>query len=616
MITTTAPPPGEPRDPYHRLWRPALLAILCVAAGLRLWGALHDLPFSFYGDELYLMKRAMAMGTGDLNPHWFHKPALLMYLLAACYGGYFAVGAAIGQFDSVQAFGAHFLNGVGPFLLIGRMLVLAAGVGVVWLAAAIARRVFRSAAAGLAAGAVAAVLTPLVASSQEIKSDVPCAFLIALAVYLYLDVDRSTRRWFLARASFVGGAALGMHYYAIVLLPALALAEIVRARARHVTLAETARRLALLGALFVAGFFVSSPFNFLDPAAGAYYMNKAGGATTTEARFEPDAAITFEPGVQTSVHALGHFAGVLTRDSNLGWLLLLLTIAGMVAAARRSEARTLAVLVIVPWVLFVVAAIVVFPFHAAPRHMTAFLPLLCTLAWPGACLVASAVTRHGPVRSMVAAAVVALACVTPGAASVAANRDVSRIDSRVAAYRWIVGGMPRDARVLLDDYGPILNPSPIAIERLNTRLATLPSGPFTNHQAQRLALQRRYPPSAGFNLDELGHQWWLAAEKSDEALRSTPSDLDMGNPLVSRVPEPLQAYRQQGFRYVVSNSDAAGRYKQSPDRFPSFARFYAELAQLQPVMTFDPSSWHGKGPVVWVFDLNPCVLPACDLASR
>jgi len=70
------------RTDSDRASRIALAAVLLLAAALRLWALRHDLPFSYYGDELHFMRRAMAMGTGDLDPHWFHKPAFLMYLLA------------------------------------------------------------------------------------------------------------------------------------------------------------------------------------------------------------------------------------------------------------------------------------------------------------------------------------------------------------------------------------------------------------------------------------------------------------------------------------------------------------------------------------------------------
>ena len=96
-------------DPSDRAPRLALALVLLLAAALRLWAVRHDLPFSYFGDELHFMRRAMAVGTGDLNPHWFHKPAFLMYLLAFCYGLYFLVGRIAGAFHSTAEFGAHFL---------------------------------------------------------------------------------------------------------------------------------------------------------------------------------------------------------------------------------------------------------------------------------------------------------------------------------------------------------------------------------------------------------------------------------------------------------------------------------------------------------------------------
>jgi hypothetical protein len=533
-----------------------------------------------------------------------------MYLLLGSYGLYFLVGAAFGRFDTVKAFGAHFLNDTGPFLLIGRLIVVLAGVGVVWLSAAIARRVFRSTAAGITAGAIAAVMAPLVASSQEIKSDMPCAFLIALAVYLYIgidaadDRDRSAGRRVLARAAFTGGVALGMHYYAVILLPAFALTDAVRLWQRRRRAAEIVGRLALLGAMFFAGFFVSSPFNVLDRDAGAYYTAKIAGAATPNARYEPDRSVSFKPGARTSLMALGSLADVLTRESALGWLLLVLIAAGMMAGARDPYARTLTLLVVAPSALFVAGAIVVFPFHAAPRHLTAILPLAATLVWPGARLLASAASSRPPVRTLAATAAVAVACAQAAVASVDANHERLRRDSRVVAYDWIVSNVPHDARLLLDDYGPALVPSPPAVNRMMARLDGLPPGPFTAHQSERLVLLRAYPSSISFNIDELGHQWWLPSEKTDVALRGTPADLDMGSPLVSRVPRRIDDYRRDGFRYIVTNSAGAGRYRREPDRFPSFARFYRELAAMTPIKTFDPAAWNGKGPVVWIYELD------------
>ena len=141
----------------------ALITVLLLAAALRIWGLLHDLPFSYFGDELHFMRRSMAMGTGDLNPHWFHKPAFLMYVLAFFYGLYYGVGALLGRFDSTAEFGAHFLFEPEPFLLIGRLVVVAFGVATVYLVYRIGRKVYGTPWAGIAGALAAAVLAPMVA---------------------------------------------------------------------------------------------------------------------------------------------------------------------------------------------------------------------------------------------------------------------------------------------------------------------------------------------------------------------------------------------------------------------------------------------------------------------
>jgi hypothetical protein len=73
-----------------------------------------------------------------------------------------------------------------------------------------------------------------------------------------------------------------------------------------------------------------------------------------------------------------------------------------------------------------------------------------------------------------------------------------------------------------------------------------------------------------------------------------------------RKPATLAEYRARGVRYVVTNSDARKRYEAAGAEraFPSFVRFYRELAALEPVATFDPADWRGKGPVVRIYELR------------
>jgi hypothetical protein len=606
---------------WPRVARISLFAVLAIAVLLRWWGLTHDLPFSYYGDELHFMKLSMGMGTGDLNPHWFHKPAFLMYVLAFFYGLYFGWGRALGHFDSTASFGAHFLTDPGPFLLIGRMVVCACGVATVYVVYRLARRAFaatgRGVEAGIAAGLTTAVLASMVASSQEIKSDIPCTLLLALSVYLYLGVRETESRRPLIWASLVAGAAMGTHYYAFVLVPTYVVMEILRAFPR---LREAGRprelvvRVGLVALLFVAGFFVTSPYNFLDPTwirgnvervGRTFGLGKAAAAPV--AQYEADSGTEFQPGTKAFGGAAVSFARVLLARNCLGVVFALLAGLGFAVTLLRRETRWYGLLVLIPTAMFFFFAITTEAYHAQPRHLNAIFPLLATLVWPGAELVARRLRVPGRFVPAVALGLVALAAVPSAAQAGAHDAEISRLDSRLVSQRWLVAHLPHDARILLDDYGPSLSPNADSVRRQQAMLATLPPAPFTQHQALRLELLRRYAPGDAMNIDELGHPWWLPREKSNAELRSNPADLDMGSPLVSRQPTTLDAYRAQGIRYVVTNSDARGIYfgkgKNARGGFPSFVRFYQALAEMPALQTFDPVTWGGKGPVIWIYDL-------------
>jgi len=58
---------------------------------------------------------------------------------------------------------------------------------------------------------------------------------------------------------------------------------------------------------------------------------------------------------------------------------------------------------------------------------------------------------------------------------------------------------------------------------------------------------------------------------------------------------------------------AREQYRRHPLKrggFPSFVRFYAELDRCRMIAGFDPARWHGKGPRIWVYDLERCSGPS------
>ena len=89
--------------------------VFALAEIVRLWGVGHDLPFSYYGDEQHFVKRGLSFGSGDLNPHWFHKPAFYMYILFFDYGVFYCAGWLTGFWSSVADFAVSYVLNRGRF---------------------------------------------------------------------------------------------------------------------------------------------------------------------------------------------------------------------------------------------------------------------------------------------------------------------------------------------------------------------------------------------------------------------------------------------------------------------------------------------------------------------
>ncbi len=613
----------------------AIVLFLGLAVWLRLPGLFHDLPFSYYGDELHFVKRSMALGTGDLNPHWFHKPALLMYLLLFCFGMLFLGGRVTGAWASTEEFGAHFLADQGAFLLVARLLVFAFGMGAVWFGSRIARRV-AGPVGGIAAGGFLALLPAMVGASQVVKADIPSAFFVAAASWAYLrgSADRTRP---LVLAGILAGASMGTKYYGIIVVPGIVLAELLEVVGRRMSVGRFVRRGVLLAAVFVATFFVTSPYNFLDPLWRETIQRKIGrmvslpplpvgtahavetaqaaetahaveAASAEEVHFDPDSGVEFKPGLGAAPGALLHFGEELVDRRALGWGFLLLILLGLAPFARDGPGRrTLAVLG-TPALIFTFFAVTIMAYHVNPRQLTAVFPLLGAFLWPGARLATSIVRRPGTAATWLAVGLLLAAAVVPLQRTLHVNRGLMLDDSRTTAFHWIVENVPPEDRVLLDDYGPIVPPSPAAVARLSERLAEFPPGEaFTQHEATRFDLLTRYPPEHGRDVELLGHPWWVARETPDAELRASERHRDMGNPLVDRTPRPVASYESEGFDWIVTNSEAQHRYFDSDaagEAFPSFRSFYETLRAREPYHVIDPAAWGGNGPVVTVYRLS------------
>jgi hypothetical protein len=402
---------------------------------------------------------------------------------------------------------------------------------------------------------------------------------------------------------------MGTKYYGLVLVPTFVLWESWLAYRGDREWRRLPTRLGIIGLGFVVAFFISSPYNFLDPTWGRRtFSNLASIARGAEVqRFDPDSRISYSPGLESWWEAAVFFVDSLRTRRAAGGPLVLGFLFGLGAAIGYRKYRRHALLIAILWTFFLMAAVMVSTFHVSPRHLVGVLPLACVLIWPGLDVIAGLLPLRGPRRDHAALGLGVLLLVLPLMTTVRVNRSLVVPDSRTTAYRWIVDHLPADAGILVEDEGPVLQPSAAAVSRMQAMRRRLPEGPFTIYEDQRLRLLQRFPVPEGRDIWPLGHPWWLPAERTDEALRSDRQFMSMANPVVSRLPRSLEEYRAAGVRYIVVNSygmnitQANGR----ATNFPTFTRFYRSLREgAELIHVIDPAVFGGKGPVIWIYDLG------------
>src|SRR5262249_32755740 len=113
---------GSVRRNLADRWLMAALAISVVALVLRLVGDAFGLPNHYHWDEPTIVNRAIRMGSGDLNPHFFYYPGLTFYLTFASEAALFAIGRVLHIYTSTDAFAVAYFTDSTPFYLVGRVL--------------------------------------------------------------------------------------------------------------------------------------------------------------------------------------------------------------------------------------------------------------------------------------------------------------------------------------------------------------------------------------------------------------------------------------------------------------------------------------------------------------
>jgi hypothetical protein len=534
-----------------------LLAILAVAAALRLRGIAWGLPHAYHPDEGSILVHALGFGTGDLNPHWFRWPSLFMYVVSGLYGVFFAVGAAFGDFSSTQDALRQYVNDPTPFWLIGRLASVVLGVATVWVTHRFARRAFGEPAA-LAAAAFMAVMFLHVRDSHYATPDVASAFLAAVSLLVaHRAIEHGSPEDLIFSAIFAGLAASAKYTGGIAIVgTAAAWVSLLRVRAAG------ARAGAAIAAALVAGFVVGTPFSVLSPTEFARDVLTQFTMVSTSGVMQE--ASSFADG----------FREVFARSigNGVGWPIVVLAIAGALVPARFlggapiwsgdevEVAHALRERRVAAGGRFVALcyalAVVVFALLITVKrstYLTPALPAVAALAGAGLDgLMAAAfgatsrtpsgrtkaAARRGPAVAFVAAAL----AVAAGVPSYLFGGALTREDTRTTAARWIENNVAPGARVAVEYYGPVLNPTE---EQLRALVETDGTAVATWAQPKRRLSDLRLEAGAARHpqFEVYGIGWWEA-----------PYSL----PAADEAPDSLAAAVERlGIRVVVLSSKAS-----------------------------------------------------------
>ena len=239
--------------------------VLLLALVLRLMGITYGLPGTFHPDEPHHINLAVYFGSGDLNPHVFKYPTLWMYVLSALYGVAFVFWSGFGFLHSVTDFSHLYIWNPTLFYLLARGLAASLGAASLFFVFLAGKKLMDES-IGFFAALALAVSPPLVYFSHLAKPDMLMIFFASAALYTASGYFKDGRRKEALWTGVLLGFALSTQYTAILLVPLLFWAHLLRTLSQKKPLRDIFFSKDMLWGhlLLIAAFFIGSPFILLD----------------------------------------------------------------------------------------------------------------------------------------------------------------------------------------------------------------------------------------------------------------------------------------------------------------------------------------------------------------
>ncbi|MGD9201976.1 MAG: glycosyltransferase family 39 protein, partial [Chitinispirillia bacterium] len=553
------------------------------------------------------IKRSLSFGSGDFNPHWFHKPAFLMYLLFFEYGILFIFGLLFQVWSSISDYAVSFIINPGPFILVGRLTVTFFSllcIGVIYITGI---RNFTKTTAIF--GAILFTLSfGQVIISQDVKADIPSTFFSLLSCFFLLEFLTNRHRKHLILAAIFAGVGTATKTYPYVMVPVITLTLLWVNWWSSIPIKQKMIRFSTQFSLtlffFYFSFFLCSPFNFLDPLG----RQSTFGSIIRLLRKvhilkripSPDDFI----GEQMSrpMAILDYFQQIL-KPGGMGVLIGCICILGIFFLPWRKSPKIISFFLF-PFFLFILS-VTINPGYAEVRHQMPIYPFLCL---SGGYLTAILWNKSNSVPKIriIGASMLCIFLLIP---ILKRGLYISREDTRSLSKTWIESNIPVESKILLDEDGPVLFNSVSQLENILELAKTAnPKGQFTTHYDAYTNYQLEAAKMVKtYDIFEIRYPWWRSPETTGKQKYYTEEyDRDMANPLKITGVLNYEEYVNDGYSFAVLNE-----YRYAKPQFLQYTKFnklYKDIFKHGKLLKEFTSGGRNPGPTIKIFKILPTCL--------
>ena len=252
---------------FRRFTVPVIIAILLLAAALRIWGIGWGLPnarhyFSYHPDETVVLGAATRIDflSGQLDPGFYNYGSLYIYLTA--FAILLGSGWGLINIPSKDLLSPEHIAEFAKMYLAGRWVAVLLGIATVYLTYRLGSRAYGRRVGLL--GALAMAVMPIhVMHSKFLAVDVPATFFVTLSLIFAMRI-LDGQRWkdYLLAGLFAGLAAATKYNAGLVIVGPI-VAHFLADKSKPAGRILSGKLVSMLG-ITVGGFLVGTPGVFLN----------------------------------------------------------------------------------------------------------------------------------------------------------------------------------------------------------------------------------------------------------------------------------------------------------------------------------------------------------------